>query len=114
MIVVLLSRLPDHLAIHPPALRTPPTTPPAKPEINPLIAPVAVASSLVFGLTYTGTLVVALVMFLGQAAAFTALLALVGTIRLLVIWIRAGFKRSGWLRQGPAGDRSVLCLKTSG
>ncbi|MET4096935.1 hypothetical protein [Arthrobacter sp. UYCu712] len=46
-------------------------------------------STLAFGLTYTGTLVVALLMFLGQVAAFTALLAMAGTAKLLVVSVRA-------------------------
>ncbi|QHK19742.1 hypothetical protein GU243_08385 [Pseudarthrobacter psychrotolerans] len=46
-------------------------------------------STLAFSLTYTGTLVVALLMFLSQVAAFTALLALAGTLRLLVVSVRA-------------------------
>ena len=46
-------------------------------------------STLAFGLTYTGTLVVALLMFLGQLAAFTALLAVAGIVRLVVMSVRA-------------------------
>ena len=45
--------------------------------------------TLAFGLTYTGTLAVALLMFFGQLAAFTALLALAGTVRLLAYAVRA-------------------------
>jgi two-component system OmpR family response regulator len=46
-------------------------------------------STLAFGLTYAGTLAVALLMLLGQLAAFTALLAIIGTARLLVVSVRA-------------------------
>jgi hypothetical protein len=46
-------------------------------------------SALAFGLTYAGTLAVALLMLLGQLAAFTALLAIIGTARLLVVPVRA-------------------------
>ncbi|MET3922841.1 hypothetical protein [Arthrobacter sp. UYEF20] len=46
-------------------------------------------STLAFALTYTGTLTVALLMFLGQFAVFTVLLTLVGTGRLMVISMRA-------------------------
>lgn len=46
-------------------------------------------STLAFGLTYAGTLAVALLMFLGQLAAFTALLAIIGTAKLLDISVRA-------------------------
>lgn len=47
------------------------------------------SSTLAFALTYTGTLTVALLMFLGQFAAFTVLLALIGMGRLLVVSMRA-------------------------
>lgn len=52
------------------------------------------ASMLAFGLTYTGTLVVALLMFLGQVTAFAALLVLAGTLRLVVVSVRALLPRS--------------------
>lgn len=42
-------------------------------------------SILAFTLTYTGTLAVALLMFLGQLAAFTVLLALAGAAKLLIV-----------------------------
>ncbi len=41
------------------------------------------AETLTLALTYTGTLAVAALMFLGQLAAFTVLLALAGIVRLL-------------------------------
>lgn len=46
-------------------------------------------STLTFALTYTGTLAVALLLFLGQFAALVALLALATTFRLLVYAVRA-------------------------
>lgn len=46
------------------------------------------SSTLVFNLTYAGTLGVALPMLLGQLAAFTALLAIATTAKLLIYAIR--------------------------
>ncbi|WP_427136657.1 hypothetical protein [Pseudarthrobacter sp. S9] len=51
------------------------------------------ATTLVFSLTYVGTLAVALLMFLGQLIAFTALLALAATGRLLTYAVRALLRR---------------------
>lgn len=47
------------------------------------------AATLSFSLTYTGTLAVAALMFLGQLAAFTILLTVAGIVRLLALPIRA-------------------------
>lgn len=52
------------------------------------------AATLSFALTYAGTLAVAALMFLGQLAAFTVLLALTGVGRLLVLPVRAAVQRS--------------------
>ena len=46
-------------------------------------------STLAFTLTYTGTLAVALLMFLGQLAACTILLGLAGAVKLLIVPVRA-------------------------
>ena len=51
------------------------------------------AETLTLALTYTGTLAVAAVMFLGQLAAFTILLALAGMVRLLTLPVRARTQR---------------------
>ena len=51
------------------------------------------AETLTFALTYTGTLVVAALMFLGQLAAFTVLLALAGIVRLLTLPVHALTRR---------------------
>ncbi|CAM3307616.1 hypothetical protein PSET11_02455 [Arthrobacter ulcerisalmonis] len=45
-------------------------------------------STLASGLTYTGTLAVALLMFLFQLTSFAILLAFVGTVRLLAYAVR--------------------------
>ena len=49
-------------------------------------------STLAFGLTYTGTLAVALLMFLGQLAAFAILLAVAGIVRLVAYPIRTSLR----------------------
>lgn len=46
-------------------------------------------STLAFGLTYAGTLAVALLMFIGQLTAFGILLALVGAARLVAYPLKA-------------------------
>lgn len=51
------------------------------------------SSTLVFTLTYAGTLGVALLMFLGQLAAFTALLAIAASAKLLIHAARASRRR---------------------
>ncbi len=47
------------------------------------------SSTVAYFLTFTGTLAVALALFLGQVAAFTALLALAGICKLLAVSARA-------------------------
>jgi hypothetical protein len=51
------------------------------------------AETLTLALTYTGTLAVAALMFLGQLAAFTVLLALAGIVRLLALPVHARTRR---------------------
>ncbi|MFJ6302152.1 hypothetical protein [Pseudarthrobacter oxydans] len=50
-------------------------------------------ATLSFALTYTGTLAVAALMFIGQLAAFAILLALAGIVRLLALPIYALLRR---------------------
>jgi threonine/homoserine efflux transporter RhtA len=51
------------------------------------------AETLTLALTFTGTLAVAALMFLGQLAAFTVLLALAGIVRLLTLPVAARTRR---------------------
>jgi hypothetical protein len=51
------------------------------------------SSTLVFTLTYAGTLAVALLMFLGQLAAFTALLTIAAGAKLLIHAAQAARRR---------------------
>jgi hypothetical protein len=51
------------------------------------------AETLTFALTYAGTLAVAALMFFGQFAAFTILLALAGIVRLLTLPVHALTRR---------------------
>lgn len=57
--------------------------------------PLTDAATLSFALTYAGTLAVAALILIGQLAAFTALLALAGIVRLLVLPLSALTRRIG-------------------
>jgi hypothetical protein len=50
--------------------------------------------TLTFAITYAGTLAVAALMFFGQLAAFTILLALAGIVRLLTLPVHALTRRA--------------------
>lgn len=51
------------------------------------------AETFTFALTYAGTLPVAALMFFGQLAAFSIVLALAGIVRLLSLPVRALTRR---------------------
>jgi hypothetical protein len=59
-------------------------------------------STLSYTLTYAGTLAVALLLFLGQVIAVTALLALAGTATLLTSAVRAIPRLPGLRRRARA------------
>ncbi len=59
------------------------------------------SSTLVLALTYAGALGIALLMFLGQLAAFTAPLASAASAKLLILAARASGDGAGCPRRGP-------------
>ncbi|WP_146069198.1 hypothetical protein [Arthrobacter sp. ZGTC412] len=57
------------------------------------MSPPSATATLSFALTYSGTLAVAALMFIGQLASFTILLALAGIVRLLALPFYALIRR---------------------